>query len=205
MSCRYATISFFFLNTYKNDHLTNQHQCYQQLHNNVGALLKQHGLLLVLEYVLVYLHYNLLDWVSLWLLHQYSSLKQNLLLPQHLNEKGTGLFMPTDQIFRHVLLRHEISRGPVGVDQVPVGVDEHGIPAVVVLVTLELVTRSVVKAFGKASQHHRGHTRESEENACTPNFKNVKYCLILFPLPIPLLHKTAKNIILQEKSEHTNG
>ena len=93
--------------------------------------------------------------------------------------------MPTDQIFRHVLLRHEVSRGPVGVNQVPVGVNEHGIPAVVVLVALELVTRSVVKAFGKASQHHRGHTRESEKNACPPNFKSVKHCLILFPLPTP--------------------
>ena len=72
-------------------------------------------------------------------------------------------FIPTNQIFGHVFLGHKVSRGPVGVDQVPVGVNEHGIPAVVVFVALEFVTGSVVKAFCKASQHHRVHTSKSDE------------------------------------------
>lgn len=41
----------------------------------------------------------------------------------------------------------------MGVDQVPVVVDVHRVPAVVVFGALELVTRAVVQTLGKTCQH----------------------------------------------------
>ena len=48
------------------------------------------------------------------------------------------------QIFWHIFLRDEISCCPMRINQVPLSIDMNGIPAVVVLGALELVSGSVV-------------------------------------------------------------
>lgn len=55
-----------------------------------------------------------------------------------------GVTVRTYQVFWGVLLRGEVPRSPVRVHQVPVAVDEDAIPAMVVLVALELVAGTVV-------------------------------------------------------------
>lgn len=63
------------------------------------------------------------------------------------------MYTHTHQVFGHVFLRDKVSRGPVGVNQVPVVVNIHCIPAVVVFGALELVTGAVVQTLGKSCQH----------------------------------------------------
>ena len=59
----------------------------------------------------------------------------------------------TYQIFRHVFLRDEVTCGPVGIHQVPVLINVHSIPAMVVFCALELVPGTVVKSLSEPSQH----------------------------------------------------
>lgn len=67
------------------------------------------------------------------------------------------------QVFGHVFLRDKVSRGPVGVNQVPVVVNIHCIPAVVVFGALELVTGAVVQTLGKSCQHRTEQASISTE------------------------------------------
>lgn len=62
-------------------------------------------------------------------------------------------YIYTHQVFGHVFLGDKVARGPVGVNQVPVVVNVHCVPAVVVFGALELVAGAVVQTLGKSCQH----------------------------------------------------
>ena len=56
------------------------------------------------------------------------------------------------QVLRRVPLALEVPGGPVTVDQLPVTVDEDGIPAVVDRPAGDGVTRAILHTFGPAAQ-----------------------------------------------------
>lgn len=85
--------------------------------------------------------------------------------------------MHTYQILWHVFLWDQVTSGPVWVNQIPVGINQYSIPAMIVVCSLELVTRAIVQSLGKACQHHGSHTR-------IPNKTGNNRCIMMHNLQI---------------------